>query len=33
MAYTTNPKVPKLRAKAVEMVWQGRNVTEVAKYS
>lgn len=32
MAYTTNPKLPRLRAKAVEMVRQGRTVSEVARY-
>lgn len=32
MAYTTNPKLPRLRAKAVEMVRQGKTVSEVAKY-
>jgi len=32
MAYTTNTKVPRLRAKAVEMVRSGRTVTEVARY-
>jgi transposase-like protein len=32
MAYTTNSKIPRLRAKAVEMVRGGRTVTEVARY-
>lgn len=32
MAYTTNPQMPKLRAKAVEMVRSGRSVSEVARY-
>jgi transposase len=32
MAYTTNPKIPRLRAKAVEMVRSGRKVSEVARY-
>ena len=32
MAYTTNPKAPRLRAKAVSMVRQGRTVSEVARY-
>lgn len=32
MAYTTNPKLPRLRAKAVEMVRQGKSVSEVARY-
>lgn len=32
MAYTTNPKLPRLRAKAVEEVRQGKSVTEVARY-
>lgn len=30
--YTTNPAMPRLRAKAVEMVRSGKSVTEVAKY-
>lgn len=30
--YTTNPKMPRLRARAVEMVRQGRSVSEVARY-
>jgi transposase InsO family protein len=30
--YTTNPRMPKLRAKAVEMVRQGKSVSEVARY-
>jgi transposase InsO family protein len=32
MAYTTNPRLPKLRARAVEMVRSGKTVTEVARY-
>lgn len=32
MAYTTNPKMPKLRAKAVEMVRSGKSMRQVAKY-
>lgn len=32
MAYTTNPKLPRLRARAVEMVKQGRSISEVARY-
>lgn len=32
MAYTTNPKLPRLRAQAVDMVRQGKTVTEVARY-
>lgn len=32
MAYTTNPQMPKLRAKAVEMVRSGKSVSEVARY-
>lgn len=32
MAYTTNSRVPRLRAKAVEMVKSGKTVTEVARY-
>lgn len=32
MAYTTNPKAPRLRAKAVEMVRAGKKVSEVARY-
>jgi transposase InsO family protein len=32
MAYTTNPRLPRLRAQAVEMVKEGRSVTEVARY-
>lgn len=30
--YTTNPRMPRLRAKAVEMVRQGQSVSEVARY-
>lgn len=32
MAYTTNEKLPKLRAKAVRMVRDGKSQSEVAKY-
>lgn len=32
MAYTTNPKLPRLRAKACEMVRGGKSVSEVARY-
>lgn len=32
MPYTTNPKLPRLRAKAVEMVRQGKTVSEVARH-
>jgi transposase InsO family protein len=32
MAYTTNPKIPRLRAKAVDMVRSGKTVAEVARY-
>jgi transposase InsO family protein len=32
MAYTTNSKLPRLRARAVEMVRSGKSVTEVARY-
>lgn len=32
MAYTTNPKMPRLRAKAVRMVRLGKSVSEVARY-
>lgn len=32
MAYTTNPRMPRLRAKAVEMVRSGKSVSEVARY-
>lgn len=32
MPYTTNPKMPRLRAKAVEMVRFGKSVTETARY-
>jgi transposase InsO family protein len=32
MAYTTNPKLPRLRAQAVEMVRKGKSVTEVARH-
>lgn len=32
MAYTTNPKAPRLRAKAVQMVRAGKTVSEVARY-
>ena len=32
MPYTTNPKAPRLRAKAVNMVRAGKKVSEVARY-
>jgi len=32
MSYTTNPKIPRLRARAVEMVRRGKTVSEVARY-
>lgn len=32
MPYTTNPRMPKLRAKAVEMVRSGTSISEVARY-
>ena len=32
MTYTTNPKAPRLRARAVEMVRGGKKVSEVARY-
>lgn len=32
MAYTTNSKMPKLRAKAVEMVYSGKSIREVSRY-
>ena len=32
MAYTTNPQLPKLRAKAVDMVQQGNAMRQVARY-
>ena len=32
MTYTTNPKLPRLRAKAVHMVRQGKSISEVARY-
>ena len=32
MAYTTNPNLPRLRAKAVDMVRSGKTVSEVARY-
>lgn len=32
MAYTTNPRMPKLRAKAVDMVRSGKSMSEVARY-
>lgn len=32
MAYTTNPKLPRLRAQAVDMVRSGKSVSEVARY-
>lgn len=32
MAYSTNPNLPRLRAKACEMIRQGKTVSEVARY-
>jgi transposase InsO family protein len=32
MPYTTNPAMPKLRAKAVDLVHQGKTIREVARY-
>jgi len=32
MAYTTNPRMPKLRAKAVDMVRSGKSMSEVARH-
>lgn len=32
MPYTTNPSMPRVRARAVEMVHQGRSVSQVARY-
>lgn len=32
MAYTTNPRMPKLRAKAVDMVRSGKSMSDVARY-
>ncbi len=32
MGYDTNPKLPRLKARAVEMVREGKTVTEVARY-
>lgn len=32
MSYSTNPQLPKLRAKAVEMVQQGNSIRHVARY-
>ena len=32
MAYTTNPKMPRLRAKAVDMVRSGKSMSEVARH-
>lgn len=32
MAYTTNPRLPRLRARAVSMVRSGKTVSEVARY-
>lgn len=32
MAYTTNPKMPKLRAKAVEMVRSGKSIRQASRY-
>lgn len=30
--YTTNPGMPKLRARAVNMVFSGKSISEVARY-
>ena len=32
MPYTTNPRMPKLRAKTVKMVRSGKSISEVARY-
>jgi transposase InsO family protein len=32
MPYTTNPKMPQLRARAVDLVHQGKTIKEVARY-
>jgi transposase InsO family protein len=32
MAYDTNPRLPKMRARAVQMVWMGKTITETARY-
>ena len=32
MAYTTNPKIPRLRARAVRMVSEGKSMSEVARH-
>lgn len=32
MPYTTNPKMPRLRARAVRMVHEGKSISEVARY-
>src|SRR3989344_2204030 len=32
MAYTTNPRIPRLRARAVNMVRGGKSASEVARY-
>lgn len=32
MAYTTNPQLPRLRARAVDMVRMGKSMSEVARY-
>jgi transposase InsO family protein len=32
MAYTINPKIPRLRARAVDMVRNGKSISEVARY-
>lgn len=32
MPYTTNPRMPKLRAKAVDMVRTGKSISDVARY-
>ncbi|HWQ60514.1 MAG TPA: helix-turn-helix domain-containing protein [Candidatus Fimivivens sp.] len=32
MPYATNPKMPRLRARAVRMVREGKTISEVARY-
>ncbi|KKP32604.1 MAG: hypothetical protein UR22_C0009G0031 [Parcubacteria group bacterium GW2011_GWC2_32_10] len=32
MAYTTNPKVPRLRVRAVNIVRSGKSISQVARY-
>lgn len=32
MSYTTNPKLPRIRAKAVEMIHGGKSIREVSRY-